>query len=655
VTRKRRVLLAVLLLPVCGTGAAESWLTEGTNIAADAHPADGRIAVDLLGNIWIAPARGGDLQQLTFLRSAASRPRWSPDGERILFTASSAGGTAIWQVDVQSGEQRRISPAGSNEQQADWHPSGERIVFVAASDDSGLDIRERDLTSGLDYRLSSHPGDESDPAWSADGRHLCYVLHENDRWFLVVRRFGQDPAVVIESATALSAPSWRPDNTLITYLKQDGAGRLSVNMVILSAPPLERELLAGEDFFRSAPSWLDRTRFIYTADGKIKSRRFESRSSEVVPFTAATQTPAAQHADVGPAPALPPVETKGRIVVRVPRLYDGHGVSYQHDVDIVIEDGLVSAVESRRDRGDTVVFDIGDVTAMPGLIDVYAALPAEQPEALGPLLLAFGVTTLVSPDASASLPAAWRSADWPGPRLLRAADATAAPDSDKSIRLVTAFARDERAELHAAAGWRRRGVPLLADSWSIALAADADLLLGTASMPQSPRGLRYADLRQLGNGRQLWLVSASADAATPGLQALRKLPPSALLPTGVGAERRFASPPDLSHGDTAIVVGSRPSGLPPGLATQAELLALQAAGLPPYQALHAATGGAAGGLGLEASLGRIAPGARADLILVAGDPLANVAAAAEVVAVIKDGRFHSAASLLEQYARRYVE
>ena len=52
--------------------------------------------------------------------------------------------------------------------------------------------------------------------------------------------------------------------------------------------------------------------------------------------------------------------------------------------------------------------------------------------------------------------------------------------------------------------------------------------------------------------------------------------------------------------------------------------------------------------GLEYQAGAILPGALADLILVRGDPLGNVADALNIVAVVRNGRFFSMVSLLER-------
>jgi imidazolonepropionase-like amidohydrolase len=61
-------------------------------------------------------------------------------------------------------------------------------------------------------------------------------------------------------------------------------------------------------------------------------------------------------------------------------------------------------------------------------------------------------------------------------------------------------------------------------------------------------------------------------------------------------------------------------------------------GMAPVQAMRAATTGAAEVLGLEATLGRIAPGFIADLVAVRGNPLRDPTALRRVVMVIQGGR-----------------
>jgi hypothetical protein len=293
---------------------------------------------------------------------------------------------------------------------------------------------------------------------------------------------------------------------------------------------------------------------------------------------------------------------------------------------------------------------------MPGLIDIYSPMPAGDLADAGAGLLAFGVTTLLSPDAPADFAAdAWAGDDTPGPLLLRSMSAVHSPASHiaPELRLVT-LDHDTAPTRQLAAllrDWQDRGVAVLAENWSKGLGMGADLLLGSAELPSSPLGHRYQDTQLLTGRGPITMVSALADAATPGLEQLIQSRQGLKLHGLSPLRRRFVAPPHFAESGTSLVVGSLPSGLPAGLSTQAELRALQAAGAPPALALHAATGAAADVLGLGGQLGRIVPGARANLLLIAGDPLGDVGATLDIVAVIRDGHFFSLASLLERAGR----
>jgi imidazolonepropionase-like amidohydrolase len=78
-------------------------------------------------------------------------------------------------------------------------------------------------------------------------------------------------------------------------------------------------------------------------------------------------------------------------------------------------------------------------------------------------------------------------------------------------------------------------------------------------------------------------------------------------------------------------------GLPAGFSLHADLALLVAAGLTPAEALRAATKTPAERFGLS-DRGTIAPGARADLLLVDGDPLADITATRHIAGVWKAGR-----------------
>lgn len=87
----------------------------------------------------------------------------------------------------------------------------------------------------------------------------------------------------------------------------------------------------------------------------------------------------------------------------------------------------------------------------------------------------------------------------------------------------------------------------------------------------------------------------------------------------------------------------------PGGGLHRELELLVETGLTPLQAIHAATGEAARILG-RPELGVIAAGNVADLLIVEGDPAAEIRATRQIRKVIKDGRIH-APDTLRAHAR----
>jgi hypothetical protein len=79
--------------------------------------------------------------------------------------------------------------------------------------------------------------------------------------------------------------------------------------------------------------------------------------------------------------------------------------------------------------------------------------------------------------------------------------------------------------------------------------------------------------------------------------------------------------------------------IPPGRSLHVELAILVEAGLSPYEALQAATVEPARFLGREQEFGQVAVGQRADLVLLASNPLVDIAAVREIQAVMLRGHW----------------
>lgn len=608
-----RVLLVALSLLVPAVGSAQITLTQGTNFSVDVAK-DGQLAFDLLGKIWLLPSSGGEALAIVDGPLQARRPRWSPDSEAIVFQARTGNQQQLWLYRFDEGLATNISDGHYLDHHPSFHPDGQRIVYASDRRQSGFDLWELDIPTRLTWRISDLPGDETEPAWSSDGQDLVYINRHAGRWSLMLRRRGQPDQLLETSSTRLSAPSWRPDGSLITFLRHHDEG-VSIDMAILSEPPLIRPFITGEDFFVAPVTWQDRQQLLYAANGTIRTRHFNSWSSANVPFRATMQHVAERESAAVRQRELPvAAEPTGRLVIRTARLFDGVGGGYRENLDIVIDGSRISAVEERRERPGAIVIDMGDLTALPGFIDGHASLPADVHESLGPLLLTLGVTTIVvDSDNAEQLNQRWSGKEMPGPRVL-------------------------------------------GKSWQLDLESVATVVLGAESLPASPRGIRYEDARLGASSAPATILSGLADAATEGLPSLLRSRQASLLRGYPTAIRRFTEAPRLAAQSSSIVLASAPNGLPPGIALHAEFRALAEAGLNQEHVLQSAGINAAKALGLGLQAGRIATGATADIVLVAGDPLADIRDTLNIVGVVRNGRFFSAIGLIERAQRQdYVE
>jgi len=109
-------------------------------------------------------------------------------------------------------------------------------------------------------------------------------------------------------------------------------------------------------------------------------------------------------------------------------------------------------------------------------------------------------------------------------------------------------------------------------------------------------------------------------------------------------ERAFAAAGGL------LLAGPDPTGsggVLPGFGNQREIELLVEAGFTPVDAIHIATQNGARYLGREADIGTLAPGKRANLVLVKGDPAQQIADIENVELVFKDGIGYDSARLID--------
>jgi len=120
--------------------------------------------VDLAANtkishLWIVPANGGESQRLNPTPNHEERPRFSPDGKRLIWTSKATDPTQIWMCDFDSGsgalvgKPHQVTSISTGADGGIWSPDGKNIVFVSAvypdcKDDACNKQRDEELKKG---------------------------------------------------------------------------------------------------------------------------------------------------------------------------------------------------------------------------------------------------------------------------------------------------------------------------------------------------------------------------------------------------------------------------------------------------------------------------------------------------------------------------
>jgi hypothetical protein len=131
-------------LPLRPTRIVRFQVGQGTWMSLDVSP-DGRtIVFDLLGDLYALPITGGRAQRLTRGTAFNQQPRYSPDGQHLVFVSDRSGSANVWLTDQYGRHPRQLSalqgaPYGAVTSPT-WSPDGSTIVVsqVLGATRSGL-------------------------------------------------------------------------------------------------------------------------------------------------------------------------------------------------------------------------------------------------------------------------------------------------------------------------------------------------------------------------------------------------------------------------------------------------------------------------------------------------------------------------------------
>lgn len=288
----RTALASTLLLGLSGPASPPSpdspipvdvVLTEGTNMAVDRSPDGTSLVIDLVGRIWTLPADGGVATPITDPFGDARQPRWSPDGERVVFQAYWAGDYDIWVVDRDGGNLEQLTTGPYDDREPVWDASGSAVYF--SSDRGGsYDVWRVDVGSGALARETDGAGNEYMPSISGSGE-LAWVADgaESGVW---VRSSGRASRQLVSLPDLTGyGTSWSPDGAHIAFV-EIGNGRSALRVVPSDgngdvSPPLTP---SNGDVFPFRAAWASADRLVFTMDGRIYEAESDGGSMREVPF-----------------------------------------------------------------------------------------------------------------------------------------------------------------------------------------------------------------------------------------------------------------------------------------------------------------------------------------------------------------------------------
>lgn len=121
-------------LPLEAARHANFTASEGTWMSLDVSPDGQTIVFDLVGDLYTVPISGGTAKRITEGLAFDAQPRFSPDGESIVFISDRSGGDNVWTMRLDRTDTTQVTRGNSSLYVSpDWMPDGKHIVVSQAS------------------------------------------------------------------------------------------------------------------------------------------------------------------------------------------------------------------------------------------------------------------------------------------------------------------------------------------------------------------------------------------------------------------------------------------------------------------------------------------------------------------------------------------
>jgi len=253
---------AALFIPLClAAASAQSTAASVVPRPSFAQPAispDGKeIAFASGGDIWTAPAGGGDAHLLISDPADESRPLYSPDGTRLAFQSTRTGANDIYVLTFATGKLQRITYTDAPVSLDAWSRDGQWLYFTSSANDvAGQgDIFRVHSTGGTPLEVSAERYmNEFESAPSPDGASIVLVakgisssqwwrkghahIDETELWLKPLAT--ADYKLLVPADAKHAWPMWSSDGKQLLFMSdQSGAENIwSADVSSGSAKPI---------------------------------------------------------------------------------------------------------------------------------------------------------------------------------------------------------------------------------------------------------------------------------------------------------------------------------------------------------------------------------------------------------------------------------
>jgi len=162
-------------------------------------------------------------------------PRFSPDGRTVVFSLYQGGNTDIYTLPVSGGKSKRLTSAPSIETAPSYSPDGQQIVFE--SDRSGTQqLYIMGASGGEARRISFGKGRYGTPVWSPRGDMIAFTKQSKGRFHIGVMRVDGSQERLLTASFLDEGPTWSPNGRVIMFTRetQGAKGRASLYSVDIS-------------------------------------------------------------------------------------------------------------------------------------------------------------------------------------------------------------------------------------------------------------------------------------------------------------------------------------------------------------------------------------------------------------------------------------